>query len=98
MSSSARDPWPLTERELALALDQLDAMHRLARECLTEQGRDPGEARVLTTNWRDALGRYGIGRGRFRQLLPELERRDLVRVDGPFAEVVDPRRARVRAA
>jgi hypothetical protein len=94
MSPRARAPWPITERELGLALDLLDAMHRHARDCLAEQGRDPAVARVLTTSWRDALGRYGIGRGRFLQLLPALERRELVRLDGPFAEVVDPRRGR----
>jgi hypothetical protein len=98
MSPRSRAPWPITERELALAIDQLDAMQREAREAMTAQARDPDLARVLTTSWRDSLGHHGIGRGRFRQLVPELERRDLVRLDGPFAEVVDPRRPRAQAA
>ncbi len=84
---------PLSEPEIGNALDQLEAMHRLARENVALQGRDIAAAGVLITTWRDELAHRGIRRERFRLILVELERRSLVAVDGPFVKIVDERGA-----
>lgn len=83
--------WPLSEEELAVALDRLEVLRLQARENVALQGREAGEARVLLEHWRKDLAARRIWPARFRLILAEAERRHLVVIDGPFAATVDPR-------
>jgi hypothetical protein len=88
---------PPTETEIDEAVDRLEALQRWARENVALQGRDPAAARVFTERWRDELARRGIRFGRYRLILAELERRHLVAIDGPFAQIINERKPARRA-
>jgi len=89
---------PASEAEIDEAVEHLEALQLRARKNVSLQGRDPGSACVLTETWRDELARRGIRFGRYRLILAELERRGLVLIDGPFAQIVDWRAPGRRAA
>lgn len=76
--------WPPTEAEVDVAVERLEAMLRRARENVLAQGRDEQAARVPILAWRDSLSLRGIRPGHVRRILEELERRGLVKLDGPF--------------
>jgi len=63
------------------ALTVLRTLYARARKNLEEQGRDPSEAKILTSGWRAAL-ESNLAKPRFYEALDGLKSRGLVLIDG----------------
>lgn len=71
------------------AIKCLRVLYARARRNLAQQGRDPGDALILTTGWRTACQDKGIKRNRWAEVLRDLQDRKLISIEGPHVTIME---------
>lgn len=76
-------------RNQETALKSLRSLYARARRNLSDQGRDPEEARILLAGWRADLERRKVPRQRYHEVERDLQARGLIVLDGPHVTLVE---------
>lgn len=77
----------LIGRNQQTALAALRELYESHRQTLADAGRDPNQAAVLSTDWRDLCKERGVPRNRMDEVRKALEVRGLIELDAPYVRL-----------
>ena len=72
-----------------IVLQTLRTLYARAQRNLRDQGRDPAEAPILIDGWRRECERKKIDRNRWNEVLPDLQKRKLIAIEGVHVRLIE---------